>query len=486
MMTKWNKKYSPQKPSDFVCNIRAINEISDWVKKFNTNKKTKNSDSCVLLIGDHGVGKTTAVNVILNQYGFEPITLNFAELKMTKNIESYLDKLFNVCGIINVFTKKNNTNNAIVIDNIESLASSYEKSMLTTLYKINNVKWYCPIIYISNGKHSTLLTTLKKNIRIIRFEEPHKIQLKMIMEKIKKTENIEINHDAVNKIIEYVNYDIRSLIIILEDLCNICDNSEITGELLTKYINTHNTKDINMKLNKGTLKMIYEYKNISDCLKYYESEKVLLPITLHHHYLTCIIRSNCSHKNTYMIINKIANIISISDVLENLIYCDQNWLMHELYGIYSCATISYYLSSIGIKNYSNIKYLEFPTDLNKSTITKINKKNITKSDKYFNNMNVMDYLYMHKIIKHLIEKKNLDLLNDFMAIYGMTYDISIKSLLKIDKLEQSKIPSYKQKKKNNNNVLNATKMNTETHFMYKKKYNNFMSTYHTMLKNFKL
>ena len=79
--------------------------------------------------------------------------------------------------------------------------------------------------------------------------------------------------------------------------------------------------------------MIYGYNGINECLKYYETEKVLLPLMLHLHYITCILESCDETKKVFNIIDRISTIISFSDVMENFIYSDQNWTMHELHGI---------------------------------------------------------------------------------------------------------------------------------------------------------
>ena len=100
------------------------------------HKTKKGPSSCLLVLGDHGVGKTTAVNVILNQYNYDIQTLNFEILKINKNLDNYMDKIFNTDNIVNILKKQTTKNVVIVIDDLESILSANEKSIVSVLAKI--------------------------------------------------------------------------------------------------------------------------------------------------------------------------------------------------------------------------------------------------------------------------------------------------------------------------------------------------------------
>ena len=90
--------------------------------------------------------------------------------------------------------------------------------------------------------------------------------------------------------------------------------------------------------------------------------------------------------------------------------------------------------------------IEFATDLNKTSIKHINKKNITNIESCFSNKSIFDYILINKILRELIFsgkiKKAIKLLKD----YHITIE-NIKSLLKIDKIKTTKNTiSTKQKK----------------------------------------
>ena len=398
-----------------------------------------------------------------------------------------MDKMFNTDNIINIFKKQINKKTVIVIDNLESLLSTNEKSVMVALQKLNDKKWYCPIIFISNGKHSKLLSHFKKTVLCVRFFEPFPSHMKKILDTVAKKENIIVPYSLAHKIVEYAQSDIRRLISILEDFKSSQIGQTLTLVFFNEYINTYQKKDVNIKLHKGAHKLIYEYKGIDECLRYYETEKVLLPLMLHLHYVKCVVNDCGNEKRMFNTVDKISNIISFSDVMENFIYSDQNWTMHELHGIYSCGIISYYLHRLKITNITD-QTLSFPLDLNKTSIRQINKKNIINADKYFVNMNVFDYIYMTKILYNIVNSDDLFALKRFLGSYNITLE-NIESILKIDKIGKYKTTISAKKKKLVSTIPQPS--GTQgickiTHTKYRKDYYSFMKIRDSMLKDFEL
>ena len=105
--------------------------------------------------------------------------------------------------------------------------------------------------------------------------------------------------------------------------------------------------------------------------------------------------------------------------------------MQELHGLYTCGITSYHANTL--LNKKKITKVQFPADLNKTSIKKINKKNILNTNKYFNNMNIFDYVYSNKIIKNMINNNDIKTCSEILAGYDVTIE-NIESLLKIDKI----------------------------------------------------
>jgi DNA polymerase III delta prime subunit len=260
--------------------------------------------------------------------------------------------------------------------------------------------------------------------------------MKKILIKIAQNEDIKIKSDSVmNKIINHSQGDIRRLIYTLQDIKYAYDNKLITIEIIDEYCRLSNKKDTDTELFKATEELLYEYKNIEECLKLFETEKVLLPLMIHQNYPKSII-SNYEDENQYELIQKISESLSIGDVIENYIYGDQNWEMQEIHGYYTCVATSYYSCS-GLEEEPNKVKLNFATDLNKTSIKKINKKNIINTDKCFKNMNTVDYIFINKIIRKFIGDGKINECIDLLKEYDIKLE-HIESLLKIDKIKNTK------------------------------------------------
>jgi len=450
----WIEKYKPKKLSDLTTNLSAIKSIYGWISSYEKTKgimknklnkkkqkvrgeKTKNdTKSCLVLIGPHGVGKSTAVDIILKELNYEIINTNINLLKYGKEIENVMDKLMLSSNILNIMHNGPIKKVAIVIDELTSITSSAEKTCIMALQKLNELKWYCPIIFISNDDHNKLLTDIKRSSYEVRMYSPYVSDIKKILIKIATTEMIKMSsEDVMNKIIEHSQGDIRRLIFTLQNIRNTYNTKVINLQTINDYCIMSNRKDIDVSLNIATNELLYNYTNIDGCLRLYETEKVLLPLMIQQNYAQYVNTNGNSNTDKHELIKRISESLSIGDVVENHIYGNQNWGMQEIHGFHTCVAPSYYLSEKVTKK--NKIIVTFAIDLNRTSIKCINKKNIINTNKCFNNMNITDYVYMNKIVKSLITENRIKDCADLLKKYNIKLE-HIESLLKIDKINNEK------------------------------------------------
>ncbi len=485
----WIDKYKPTKISELSTNIQAVNSIKTWLinydkaksealskssgkekKKQNENPEDQDEEqeqkskrgkksihkSCMIVSGNHGIGKTITVNIILQELGYTVIYLDVNILKNSTNIEDTIKKLLRQTNILKLLEDKSKNKYAIVVDELEGISGSAEKTSLIALQRLNDQNWYCPVIFISNNQHNKFVSDIKKASLEIKMWPPFDSEIEKILLKISKAEGLQIKHKSVaNKIIRHSQYDIRRLIYTLEDIKNAYGNNVILPETIEEYCSMSSKKDVDIDLYKATNELIYEYKTIDDCLRLFETEKVLLPLMIQQNYTATILANNKQEKRRQKVITKISDLLSTGDVIENYIYGDQNWEMEDIHGFYTCAATSYYLSeNLGT---TPIKpKLVFATDLNKTSIKRINKKNIINADKCFNNMNIDDYVYLSKLVKHFISKNKIEECVKLLKNYNIKLE-HIESLLKIDKIENSKNCLTAKQKTEFSNYLNPKK-----------------------------
>lgn len=446
----WIEKYNPTRISDLISNRRIIKQIYDWLYTYNKNKRVilklinekskkinRNSSfkSCMLLTGNHGVGKSVTIDVIAKQLNYDIKKLNVSIFKSEKNLGDIISKILMEDNIISMSNNNKKRKKIIIIDELESITSAIEKNAISNIQKLNDTKMYCPIIFISNDTHRKLIANIKKTAFWIKLYPPYDSEMIKLLNKISDSEKIIYkDNEIIYKIIHLVQGDVRRLLLILHDLKNAYNNSIITYEKITKYIESTKKKDIELNLYEATDNILYNYKSVNQCLRLYESNKVLLPLMVQQNYIPYILKND----NTNIeLVHKVSDLLSYGDIIEYYIYSEQNWNLQDIHGIYTCSLPSHYLNDkiSGIKININS---EFAGDLHKTSIKNINRKNVTNSNKYFNHMTVSDYLYLNKIIKNFNSLNSSEISSILLNEYDIKIDSGIIStIMKIDKIDKS-------------------------------------------------
>lgn len=459
------EKYKPKKINDLICNKEQVNKIKYWIKNYKYNEVKKKNKliksnkiedySCIIITGTHGIGKTVTSELIVSQMNY-----NCNKLKSSSKLNDLSKELSNVVSLlINKKIKEIN-----IIDELESISSTQEKNAILNIVKQNNEIKKSPIILISNNNHNKFLSTLKSLAYEIKFYKPYDSELKQLLIKIAKEENMKFKSmEIVNTIVESAKGDIRKLILTLQDLKNNFTDKIITQDIYNKYKKNELSKYYDFNLYTCADDLLYNYTNIDDCLKNFESQTVYLPLMVHQYYCDVINKNVDNEDEKFQLMKDISQSLSTGDVIENLIFGYQNWKVREIHGFYSCVNTSYNLCNSRSEKEPNKTKLEFPKDLNKTSIKNINKKNIDNVNKCINNKTIIDYIYISKIVKQLIKNNKLEECSRLLKPHNIKLE-HIESLLKIEKINYKKDTSndkstklnltFKQKKEFQNLLKN--------------------------------
>ena len=425
-----------------------------------------NENSCIIITGDHGIGKTSTVQCILREMGYNINTIKSnmilkmkkikgnEEMRYTKKkiINDYINNIIRNENINDIIIGKEKRKNIILIDDLESIVTPIEKNVILQLIKRNENEWICPIIFITNNSHTKFINIIKTNSYEIKFWKPTKESMRKFLENICDLEkNMLENESLTYKIIKHSQNDYRRLIMILQDI-NELYNGYLTNEQFDEYIKLETTKNINYDIYNTTTTLIYNYNNIEETIKLYETDKVLIPLMIQQNYINIINKTNIKNVKKIRIAKEISEILMKGDIIENYIYGNHNWNLQNMHGLLSCTIPSYTMTNILKKEGMGYKYneLSFPLDLNRTSIKKINfTKNIVNSHKYFKRMEIDDFIYLNKIIKGLFITRNIEECNKLFNKYKCDISV-IESVLKIDKIKGSKyiIPNDIKKKIN--------------------------------------
>jgi len=444
-------KYKSKELNEIIGNKNSIEYIKEWLESYETVKDflkingllkksskgrkkkiinlteieidyTKRKGN-LLITGPHGCGKSLITSIILNKYNYEVICLNMLDQKTKIDVE--------LISKLSINNNENNKKPILLIDELESIITLNDKNGVFNIIKDNNYKRWMPIIIITNNQHNKQLNETKKYSNEIKIYPPNEYDIIKWVKNICTNENIKLEYEEIKKFVEYCQNDMRKILIQLDELKINYGTNKIDTKILENFMNIMKKKDLDFDLFKATDKLLTNYKNIDICLELYETEKVLIPLMIYENYHKFV------KKNNYL---EILNNLSIGDILENYIYGEQNWDLLELHGLISCCIPSYL-----INKYTNGKKndkLVFAADLNRTSVKKMNKKNINKTNNSLNinnlnnirNKSIDEFIYMGEIINKINENNKLSSNTNCM-----------NNIIKINKLKSNTKSNQKKK-----------------------------------------
>jgi replication factor C subunit 1 len=438
----WINKWRPNNIDDIIGNNYNISKLDDWISNFDTS-----DNNSIIINGKHGIGKTLIVQLLLEKYNYKYKIIYPDEIKSFRSNLDF-DDYYNYNNSINsrVKMKQESKKIALVFDETESITLTSERKYVFNIYKINAKLKSFPLIFISNTNHSKLTNDLKKYCPEFKFLSPSSYELSLYIKKICNEEKIDIiDNEAINMFIQFTQYDVRRLVNILQEY-NYNFNTLNTTDV-TKFIERSVMKDIDIGLYDASLALINDKNDFEQVYKLYEIDKVLIPLMINENYYKKVLSSKNKHKWNQQLdqMVEISDSLSIGDNIETSIYTDQNWYLQNIHGFYTCYNTSHHINKSDKKLAKTD--IKFSTDLNKTSLKNINKKNITNLEKIISNKSIDEILTLCRITNHMVTTKQVDKIITILKSYKKDLDIKdLELCLKIDKTIEFITLSTKEKK----------------------------------------
>ena len=167
-------------------------------------------------------------------------------------------------------------------------------------------------------------------------------------------------------------------------------------------------------------------------------------------------KSNNNIFNLLDTVNEISDSISVGDNIETSIYTDQNWFLQKIHCFFSCVNTNYLINSEKTKEIK-VSDIKFSSDLNKTSLKNINKKNINNLIKLLPNKSLEEILYINKITNYLVNKDKVNDIIQILKEYNSGFSIKdIELCIKIDKTFDFTKFNSKEKKQINKMIDSAT------------------------------
>ena len=422
MSNNWVFKYKSSNLDDFDTNKTEINKII-----YSMNEPSINS---IIVKGDTGIGKNNIINLIAKKFKYK-----IYRYKLQNK------KLISLENVYNNFNKKEK--HLVIINKVDYITTITEKKNIQNLNKIisNQKNSNIFVIFLIEKTLTKSIKELNKNSELIELNYPSTNLLNNIINRIIINEKLQIEQKVINVIINLCQKDIRRLILIIKDLKLTFNDNLITLHDFNKFLKytTYKTKNENIL---DTTKLIINEYNYEKCVEYYNNEKVILPLMLYENYIYKLKFGQDSKLEILNIINKINKLVCIADIIETNIYTDQNWYLQNIHGYISIISTSFL-----INNYNNNKIddinINYSSDLNKTSLKNINKKNYNNI-KNLLNKDFNEILKVNYLLCSLLINNKLNNIVNYFENYNLNFKL-IDMIVKINKVNKYTINNIKKK-----------------------------------------
>jgi replication factor C large subunit len=217
LMKTWTLKYQPQNLSAVIGQTRAVSDVHDFWRKFNSSVK-----NAVLLHGPPGCGKTSMIYALAQQENLELVEINASNFRNREHVEQILKPATQQMSLFG--TKK-----IILVDEIDGMSGQKDRGGVKAVIDvIKDTKF--PIFMTANDGWSDKLRAVRKISSVVSFDKINYLSIAKYLQRVCQNEDIEFEELALKKLAMSCNGDLRAAI---NDLQVMASTGKITNDTLT-------------------------------------------------------------------------------------------------------------------------------------------------------------------------------------------------------------------------------------------------------------
>ncbi|WP_460129749.1 replication factor C large subunit [Thermococcus prieurii] len=196
-MKPWVEKYRPRKLSEIVNQEKAIEQVRAWIEAWLHGNPPKKK--ALILAGPPGVGKTTTVYALANEYGFEVIELNASDERTYEKIERYVQAAYTM----DILGKRRKL---IFLDEADNIEPSGAREIAKLIDRARN-----PIIMSANH-YWEVPKEIRNRALIVQYKRLTQRDIIKALVRILKREGKTVPKEILYEIAKRANGDLRAAI----------------------------------------------------------------------------------------------------------------------------------------------------------------------------------------------------------------------------------------------------------------------------------
>jgi len=225
-MVDWTEKYRPSTLSAVRGNDKARDALATWAKTWDDHREA------VVVYGSPGVGKTSAAHALAADMGWETVELNASDQRTADVIERFAGRAAKNATLAGSTGGESGGRQLVILDEADNIHGNYDRggaSAVTRVVKDADQ----PIVLIAN-EYYDMSRGLRDACREIEFRDVSARSIVPVLRDICRREEIEFEADALDRIAEVNDGDLRSAVNDLqaaaeEDRCLTVDDV-VTGD----------------------------------------------------------------------------------------------------------------------------------------------------------------------------------------------------------------------------------------------------------------